>query len=109
MNFHRIVVKLGTSTLTAGTPRLSPPRIIELVRQMATLHSSGRDVLLVSSGAIAAGREWLNFPQLPKDIPIKQMLAAVGQPRLMALYEQLFGLYGITVGQVLLTRTDLGL
>lgn len=107
MAFQRIVVKLGTSTLTAGTPRLSPPRIIELVRQMAALHSSGRDILLVTSGAIAAGREWLNFPQLPKDIPIKQMLAAVGQPRLMGLYEQLFGLYGITVGQVLLTRTDL--
>src|SRR5574341_707589 len=107
MNFRRIVVKLGTSTLTAGSPRLSPPRMIELVRQMAELYHAGRDILLVSSGAIAAGREWLNFPQLTKDIPIKQMLAAVGQPRLMALYEQLFGLYGVTVGQVLLTRSDL--
>jgi glutamate 5-kinase len=107
MAFQRIVVKLGTSTLTAGTPRLSPPRIIELVRQMVELHRAGRDILLVTSGAIAAGREWLNFPQLPKDIPIKQMLAAVGQPRLMGLYEQLFGLYGVTIGQVLLTRLDL--
>ena len=62
---------------------------------------------MVSSGAIAAGRERLGFPQLPKDIPAKQMLAAIGQPRLMAIYEQLFSLYSITVAQVLLTRNDL--
>ena len=106
-NFQRIVIKLGTSTLTAGTAGISPPRLIDLVRQMAELRRPGRELLLVTSGAIAAGREWLKFPHLPKDIPVKQMLAAIGQPRLMALYEQLFGLYGITVGQVLLTRTDL--
>ena len=63
--------------------------------------------MVVSSGAIAAGRERLNYPNLPKDIPAKQMLAAVGQLRLMALYEQLFALYGLTVAQVLLTRADL--
>lgn len=74
---------------------------------MAHLHSSGCEVILVTSGAIAVGRERLDFPQLPKDIPAKQMLAAVGQPRLMALYEQLFGLYGLMVAQVLLTRNDL--
>ena len=107
MNYPRIVIKLGTSTLTAGTPRLSPPRMVELVRQMVELHQAGRELLLVTSGAISAGRERLSSPQLPKDIPLKQMLAAVGQPRLMALYEQLFGLYGVVVGQVLLTRTDL--
>jgi glutamate 5-kinase len=107
MNSKRIIIKLGTSTLTAGTPRLSTPRLVDLVRQMAQLHSSGHELILVTSGAIAAGREWLSFPQLPKDIPRKQMLAAVGQPRLMALYEQLFGLYNLKVGQVLLTRTDL--
>jgi glutamate 5-kinase len=107
MGYQRIVVKLGTSTLTAGTTRLAPPVIIDLVRQIAGLYRAGCEVLLVSSGAIAAGREWLEFPQLPKDIPIKQMMAAVGQPRLMALYQQLFGFYGITIGQVLLTRADL--
>lgn len=103
----RLVVKLGTSTLTAGTPRLSPPQLVELARQMAELRSAGHEVIVVSSGAIAAGRAALNFPQLPKDIPAKQMLSAVGQPRLMALYEQLFSLYGVTVAQVLLTRADL--
>jgi glutamate 5-kinase len=64
-------------------------------------------MVIVSSGAIAAGRERLQFPRLPKEIPAKQMIAAVGQPRLMALYEQLFGLYQLTIAQVLLTRRDL--
>jgi glutamate 5-kinase len=107
MAYKRIVIKLGTSTLTAGTPFLSPPRILEIVRQVAHLHEGGCEMMVVSSGAMAAGKERLAFPQLPKEIPAKQMLAAVGQPRLMALYEQLFGLYRLTVAQVLLTRTDL--
>ena len=105
--FQRIVIKLGTTTLTAGTTFISPPQVVELVRQTARLHADGREVILVSSGAMAAGREALNFPQLPKAIPAKQMLAAVGQPRLMALYEQIFGLYDLKIAQVLLTRTDL--
>lgn len=104
---HRIVIKLGSSTLTAGTTFISPPQVVELVRQTARLHAEGREVIIVSSGAMAAGREALNFPQLPKAIPAKQMLAAVGQPRLMALYEQIFGLYDLKIAQVLLTRTDL--
>jgi glutamate 5-kinase len=81
--------------------------MVDLVRQMSILHTDGKDVVLVTSGAIAAGKERLNFPQFPKDIPAKQMLAAIGQPRLMAIYEQLFNLYGIAMAQVLLTRTDL--
>ncbi len=105
--YKRIVVKLGTSTLTAGTPHLSPAHIVEIVRQVAHLHNEGCEMVVVSSGAMAAGRERLEFPQLPKEIPAKQMLSAIGQPRLMALYEQLFGLYHLTVAQVLLTRSDL--
>lgn len=107
MSYCRIVIKLGTSTLTGSSQRLSLPRMVDLVRQIAQLHDSGCSIILVSSGAIAAGRESLNFPHLPKDIPAKQMLAAVGQPRLMAVYEQLFSLYNVTVAQVLLTRSDL--
>jgi len=107
MIFRRLVVKIGTSTITAGTPHISPPHLVDLVKQMAGLHEAGCELIVVSSGAIAAGRETLNFPHLPKDIPAKQMLSAVGQPHLMALYEQLFGLYEITVAQVLLTRNDL--
>ncbi len=104
-----IVVKLGTSTITNGTAYLSPPLLIELARQISQLQASGRRIVLVSSGAIAAGRERLDFPNLPKDIPAKQMLSAVGQPRLMAMYEKIFGLYDLTVAQVLLTRTDLAI
>jgi glutamate 5-kinase len=107
MTFHRLVVKCGTSTLTAGTPRLAPPRLVEIAQQVAQLRSAASDIIVVSSGAMAAGRERLDFPQLPKDVPAKQMLAAIGQPRLMALYEQIFGLYGLTIAQVLLTRADL--
>ena len=103
----RTVVKLGTHTLTGTGDRLSRPRMIDLVRQMADLHTQGHDVLLVSSGAIFAGRELLGPPPRRKDIPFKQVLAAVGQGRLMGLYEQFFGLYDICVAQALLIRADL--
>jgi glutamate 5-kinase len=102
-----LIVKVGTSTLTAGTPHLSPPLLVELARQVTQLQREGHQVILVSSGAIAAGREKLGFPKLPRGLSSKQMLAAIGQPRLMAIYEQVFGLYGCTVAQVLLTRADL--
>jgi len=107
MNGSRIVIKLGTSTLTAGTPAISSAHLIELVRQMAQLHARGSQVIVVSSGAIAAGKAALGFPDLPGFIPAKQMLAAVGQPHLMGYYEQFFRIYGQTVAQVLLTREDL--
>ena len=81
-NYRRLVVKLGTSTLTSGTTHISESRLGNLVRQMADIRASGCEVILVSSGAMAAGREALAFPDLPKEIPEKQMLAAVGQPRL---------------------------
>ena len=106
-DYRRLVVKLGTSTLTAGTPHLSAPRLGELVRQMSELCAAGCEVIVVSSGSMAAGREALSFPALPKEIPAKQMLSAVGQPRLMAHYEKIFALYDRTVAQVLLTRDDL--
>jgi glutamate 5-kinase len=102
-----MVIKLGTSTLTDKTPHLAPPRLVEIARQVVALHKSGHEIIVVSSGAMAAGRYRLNFPQLPKEVPAKQMLAAIGQPLLMGLYEDIFGLYGLTVAQVLLTRDDL--
>jgi glutamate 5-kinase len=103
----RIVVKLGTGVLTGGSNRLSRPRMLELVKQMAQLHAAGHEVLLVSSGAIFAGRETLGPPPRRKDIPFKQTLAAVGQVRLMGLYEQFLAHYDLSVAQALLTRADM--
>ena len=103
----RIVVKVGSSTLTAGTNQLSLPQILDLVSQIVALKERGFQLILVSSGAMAAGLETLGYPELPKFIPAKQMLAAVGQPRLMGIYADLFGLYSIDVAQILLTRLDL--
>ncbi|NOX63321.1 MAG: glutamate 5-kinase [Chloroflexi bacterium] len=106
-SYKRMVIKLGTSVLTADTPYLNRPRLLELVRQCARLHASGIDVILVSSGAMAAGKEELGFPELPPNVPAKQMLSALGQPRLMRIYGQFFEIYGIHTGQMLLTRADL--
>ena len=105
--YRRIVVKLGTSVLTAGTPLLSRPRLIELVRQCAHLRASNIELIVVSSGALAAGKEQMNFPELPPNVPAKQMLSSVGQLHLMGLYKQFFDIYSIPVGQMLLTRADL--
>lgn len=107
MKYRRIVIKIGSSTLTSGTKNISPAHVIDLVRSICMLTNEGYEIVVVSSGAIAAGRELLDFPDLPRLLPVKQMLAAIGQPRLMALYEQFFGIYKVTVAQVLLTRADL--
>lgn len=107
MHYQRIVVKVGTSTLTAGSTKLFLPRLFDLVCQIVQVHGAGCQVILVTSGAMAAGREVLNFPELPRFMPKKQMLAAVGQPRLMSLYDQFFRMYNETVAQVLLTQADL--
>jgi glutamate 5-kinase len=104
----RIVVKLGTSTLTDGTSHLSRQHMLGIVQQAARLQQAGNEVVLVSSGAVAAGRERLNFPDFGRSVPTKQMLAAVGQSRLMQIYGELFDIFQIVVAQVLLTREDLG-
>jgi len=106
----RLVVKLGTSVLTAGTDRLHRPYMVDLARQVAALRAAGWQICLVSSGAVAAGRERLAASPQQRaraTVPLKQMFAAVGQSRLMHLYEQLFELYGLQVAQALLTRDDL--
>ena len=103
----RIVVKIGSSTLTGGTEKLSRSQIVNLVRQIVQLKKDGYQLVVVSSGAMAAGLEELGFPELPKFIPAKQMLAAVGQPRLMNVYTELFGIFDLKVAQVLLTRLDM--
>lgn len=104
---HRIVIKLGTSVLTGGAHDLDRPRMLELVRQAAELHAAGHDVIIATSGAVSVGRAYLNSSELSSaNIVTKQLFAAVGQPRLMRMWEQFFDIYGIQVGQILLTRAD---
>ncbi len=103
----RIVVKVGTSVLTDGTRQLSPPRVVDLARQCAELHHRGHELILCTSGAIAAGRERLGHPELAETVATKQMLAAVGQSRLMLMWERFFEIYGLNVGQILLTHGDI--
>ncbi|GAB1420787.1 glutamate 5-kinase [Anaerolineales bacterium] len=82
--------------------------MLELVQQMAGLHQEGYEVIIVSSGAQYAGRARLNFPDLGRSLPAKQMLSAVGQSYLMRIYADLFDIFNIITAQVLLTREDLG-
>ena len=105
--YHRIVVKFGTSLLTGGSDRLNQEIVSNLVTQVARLHEQGLEPIIVSSGAIALGRHKLGLTRKIKGIPFKQVLASVGQSRLMNIYEQLFGQHNITVAQALLTKTDL--
>jgi glutamate 5-kinase len=105
--YRRIVVKFGTSLLTGGSDRLDRNIMSSLVAQVAQLHKQGLEMLIVSSGAIASGRYKLGLTKKVKGIPLKQVLASVGQHRLMSLYEQLCSQYSITVAQALLAKVDL--
>ena len=100
-----IVVKLGTSVLTGGTDKLDKARMVELVRQCCELKKQGHQVVIVSSGAVAAGREQL-LKSCGTSLADKQMLAAIGQGQLIHIWQSLFALYGVNVGQMLLTRAD---
>ena len=105
--YDRIVVKAGTSLLTGGADRLDPGVMTTLVGQVAALRGRGVQMLLVSSGAVAAGREALDLSGDGKDLPLRQALAAVGQGRLMHTYEQLFSANDVPVAQALLSRRDI--
>lgn len=106
-NVKRIVVKVGSSTLTHATGYLNLGRIEKLVRQLVDIHNREIEIVLVSSGAIAAGRGKLGLKMRPKTIPEKQAAAAVGQGILLHMYEKIFSEYGKIVAQILLTREDL--
>jgi glutamate 5-kinase len=105
--YKRIVAKLGTNLLTAGSDHLNQQVMSSLVTQVAQLHKQGLELVIVSSGAIASGRYKLGLTKKLKGIPFKQVLASVGQARLMQTYEQLFGQHDITVAQALLTKAEL--
>lgn len=105
--FRRVVVKAGSSLLTYGGDRVNDGVIDSLVFQIAELHSRGIEVILVSSGAVAAGRTEVAVPRAGIDVPLKQVLAAVGQGLLLHRYKRAFELHHIRVAQALLTRSDL--
>lgn len=103
----RVVVKVGSSTLTYSNGALNIRCIDGLVRQLSDLHNHGIEVILVTSGAIAAGVGKLGLKAKPKSIPGKQAAAAIGQVALMHMYDKLFSEYGKNVAQILITREDI--
>ncbi len=103
----RIVVKVGTSTLTHNTGKLNINRMELLVRQLTDLQNQNREVVLVTSGAVGVGLGRLGLTERPGTILQRQALAAIGQGLLMQIYEKLFSEYGQTVAQILLTRSDI--
>ena len=103
--YKRIVVKIGSSSLThEETGKLDLGKMEQLVRQLSDLRNRGMDVCLVSSGAIAVGRAAMGIHDRPTEISMKQACAAVGQAKLMMVYQKLFAEYNETAGQVLLTK-----
>ena len=107
-NKKRIVIKIGSSSLThLETGKLNLLKIEKLVRILCDLRGEGRDVILVSSGAIAAGRQALGSQARPVSISEKQAYAAVGQARLMMVYQKLFSEYNHVTAQVLLTKNTM--
>ena len=103
----RIVVKVGTSTLTHSTGNLNIRQVEKLCKALSDLKNAGHEVVLVSSGAIGMGVGKLSLKQRPSDMPTKQAAAAVGQCELMYVYDKLFSEYNHTVAQLLITGADI--
>lgn len=102
----RIVVKVGTSTLTYDTGKINIKRLSKLAGVLSDLKNSGIEVTLVTSGAIGVGAGKLGLKERPKDTPGRQAAATVGQCELMFLYDKFFGEFGNTIGQLLVTKDD---
>jgi glutamate 5-kinase len=101
----RIVVKIGSSSLHhMSTGELNLTKMERLVRELCELKNQGKDVILVSSGAIAVGKKVMNVRPTDKEIPVKQACAAIGQARLMMIYQKLFAEYNHTTAQILMTK-----
>src|SRR5258706_227208 len=104
---HRIVVKLGTHVVTDDGVDLAPARIAAMVEGVARLRRTGREVVIVSSGAVTMGVRALGLKERPRSLGLRQACAAVGQSHLMGVYTQAFAKRGLTAAQVLLTQEDL--
>ena len=105
-NIQKVVVKVGTSTLTKEDGNLNIEKIKKIVSELSNLSDKGYDVVLVTSGAVGAGMGRLNMTERPKTLSEKQALASVGQVALTHLYQMLFQEYGKIIGQLLLTKGD---
>ena len=105
MKKKKIVIKIGTSTLTSGTQRISYAKIEDLARQIVILRTD-YDIVIVSSGAIAAARQYVDLSGHTNYADSKQAMAAIGQPKLMKLYDDIFESFGLHVAQCLLTYRD---
>ncbi len=106
LSYRRLVIKVGTNLITEGKDKLNRDVMASLVGQVAQLNRSGLQTIVVSSGAVAAGKHRLGTRKKRRDTPFKQVLAAVGQGQMMQVYDELFGEQGITVAQTLLTKPD---
>lgn len=107
LELNRIVIKIGSSSLTHESGLIDLWQMEKLVRQIVNIYNNDKEVIIVSSGAIAAGMGKMKLKERPKTIPEKQAAAAVGQTSLMHMYEKLFSEYGVGVAQVLLTKDDM--
>lgn len=105
-NQKRIVVKVGTSTLTHDTGKLNLKTMDHLVRTLSDLQAAGNEIILVTSGAIGVGTAYMGFKEKPSDLSEKQALAAIGQCRIMHIYDKMFNEYNRSVAQILLTDDD---
>ena len=105
---HRIVVKLGTHVVTRDGVTVAVERLMDLVDGMARLRKAGREIILVSSGAVGMGMSALGLKERPRSLGLRQACAAVGQGHLMHVYAGAFAARGVTAAQVLLTQEDLG-
>ncbi|WP_089611702.1 glutamate 5-kinase [Dehalobacterium formicoaceticum] len=103
----RIVVKVGSTTLTCSTGKMDLDLIDKLARKLTNAEHQGKEVILVTSGAVGVGRDKLGMCKKPKSIPEKQAAAAVGQGLLLHMYEKMFSEYGQTIAQILLTKGDI--
>ena len=103
----RIVIKIGTSTLACSTGHLNIRHIEKLCKVVSDIKNAGEEIIMVSSGAVGMGMGKLSLKERPSSLPLKQAAAAVGQCELMYVYDKLFGEYNHTVGQVLLTASNL--
>jgi len=102
----RLLIKIGTSTIIKESGKINDYYLEKMAKIVSDLHAQGKEVVIVSSGAIGIGASKFNFQQKPRNLDEKQAMAAVGQGLLMHLYKNIFSKYKITVAQMLLTRND---